>query len=120
MHLIIDGYGGDLQKLQDTEFIYQLLDSYPLQIGMSKISPPQVTRYIGTNPGDWGVSGFVLLAESHISIHTFPEHSYINIDVFSCKEFNPAQVIEMFQQQFHLVELQSYIINRPPVEAELK
>lgn len=31
-----------------------------------------------------GVSGFVLLAESHISIHTWPEHGYAAVDVYTC------------------------------------
>jgi S-adenosylmethionine decarboxylase len=31
-----------------------------------------------------GVSGFVLLAESHISIHTWPEHGYAAVDIYTC------------------------------------
>lgn len=112
MHLIIDGYSGNAQKMQDVDFIYQLLDAYPSQIGMTKISPPQVSKYIGSKPEDWGVSGFVLIAESHISIHTFPERSYINIDIFSCKEFDAEQTIRDLQQQFGLAEIRSYILNR--------
>ena len=112
MHLIIDGYRGDVQKMQDIDFIYQLLDIYPSQIGMTKISPPKVSKYIGSKSEDWGVSAFVLIAESHISIHTFPERSYINIDIFSCKEFNAEQTIKDLQQQFGLAEIRSYILNR--------
>lgn len=112
MHLIIDGYSGNAQKMQDVDFIYQLLDAYPSQIGMTKISPPQVSKYIGSKPEDWGISGFVLIAESHISIHTFPERSYINIDIFSCKEFDAEQTIRDLQQQFGLDEIRSYILNR--------
>ncbi|KPJ53124.1 MAG: hypothetical protein AMJ37_01870 [Dehalococcoidia bacterium DG_18] len=112
MHLIIDGYRGDVQKMQDVDFIYQLLDIYPSQIGMTKISPPKVSKYIGSKSEDWGVSAFVLIAESHISIHTFPERSYINIDIFSCKEFNAEQAIKDLQQKFGLAEVRSYILNR--------
>jgi len=112
MHLIIDGYSGDSQKMEDVDFIYQLLDAYPSKIGMTKISPPKVSKYIGSKPEDWGVSAFVLIAESHISIHTFPERSYLNIDIFSCKEFDAEQVIRDLQQGFGLAEVRSYIINR--------
>jgi S-adenosylmethionine decarboxylase len=112
MHLIIDGYSGNAQKMQDVDFIYQLLDAYPSQIGMTKISLPQVSKYTGSKPKDWGVSGFVLIAESHISIHTFPERSYINIDIFSCKEFDAEQTIRDLQQQFGLAEIRSYILSR--------
>jgi S-adenosylmethionine decarboxylase len=112
MHLIIDGYGGDPQKMQDVEFIYKILDGYPSQIGMTKISTPHVSKYVGSKPEDWGVSGFVLIAESHISIHTFPEKFYINIDVFSCKEFDAERAIKEFKHNFGLTEVRSYILNR--------
>jgi S-adenosylmethionine decarboxylase len=113
MHLIIDGHGGEPQRLWDVGFIYQLLARYPSQIGMSRVSPPQVAKYSCSDSTQGGVSGFVLLAESHISIHTFPEQSYINIDVFSCKDFNPEQAIREFQQLFCLTEVRSRILSRP-------
>ena len=69
MHLIIDAYVSDPHILEDERAIYELLNDYPSQIGMTKISSPYVRTYVGPNPEDWGVSGFVLIAESHISIH---------------------------------------------------
>jgi S-adenosylmethionine decarboxylase len=118
MHLIIDGYGGNPQRMQDVEFIDELLNVYPSQIGMTKISPAQVSRNVGPKPEDRGISGFVGLAESHISVHTFPERSYINIDIFSCKEFDAERVTQDLQEKFGLTELRSYILNRPSLGAE--
>jgi len=112
MHLIIDGYGNKSKFMEDEEFIYQLLDSYPSQIGMTKISAPFVFRYVGSKPEDWGISGFVFIAESHISIHTFAERCYVNIDVFSCKDFNAEQAIKGFKDKFQLTRLTSRLINR--------
>ncbi len=113
MHLIIDGYCGDSKKMQDTEFIHQFLDTYPGQIGMTKVSTPQVSRYESPNPQEHGLSGFILLAESHISIHVFPELSYVNIDIFSCNDFQSELVISQLQQKFGLTDLRSYVLNRP-------
>src|SRR5215831_19512661 len=72
-HLMLDGYGCEQKKLEDLEHIYRILEEYPGTIGMTKIMPPYVFRYTGVRPENWGVSGFVLIAESHISVHTFPE-----------------------------------------------
>ncbi|MGA7677631.1 MAG: S-adenosylmethionine decarboxylase [Dehalococcoidia bacterium] len=119
MHLIIDGYGDNPKVMQDEQFLYQLLDSYPAQIGMTKISSPLVFRYIGSRPEDWGISGFVFIAESHISIHTFVERRYINIDVFSCKDFNAEQVIKDLKDKFQLTKLSSRLINRDWKMADL-
>jgi len=85
VHLMLDGYGCDRSKLEDINFISSFLDEYPTEMDMTKIMPPYVFRYNGSVPEDWGVSGFVLIAESHISIHTFPEKRYLSLDMFSCQ-----------------------------------
>ena len=72
MHLTIDGFRGNPARLASEELVRELLDRIPDAIGMTKISTPHVQRYVGEKPADWGVSGFVLIAESHITIHTFP------------------------------------------------
>ena len=118
MHLIIDGYASDTKKIQDIEFIYHFLDAYPRQIGMTKVATPQVSKYESPETQERGISGFVLLAESHISIHVLPERSYINIDVFSCNEFESDQVVGTLQQQLGLTDVKSYILNRPQPNGE--
>jgi len=105
--------------MQDEQFIYQMLDSYPAQIGMTKIAPPLVFKYIGSKAEDWGISGFVFIAESHISVHTFAERSYINIDVFSCKDFNAEQVIKDIKDKFQLTRFSSRLINREWIADDL-
>ena len=112
MHLIIDGYGASPEKLQDLDSLFELLDNYPAEIGMTKIMPPYVFKYHGVRPEDWGLSGFVLIAESHISIHTFPEKQYLNIDVFSCKEFNPQLAIDFMKKQFAITETETRVLER--------
>jgi S-adenosylmethionine decarboxylase len=43
-----------------------------------------------------GLTGIVLLAESHISIHTWPERGEAAIDVFTCGERNSKEIAEFF------------------------
>lgn len=119
MHLIIDAFGGNKNVLQDEQFIYELLNSYPAKIGMTKISDPMVFRYSGKKPEDWGITGLVFIAESHISLHTFVERNFINIDVFSCKDFNAAQVIEDLKAAFELTKIRSCLLRREWTQDEL-
>lgn len=42
-----------------------------------------------------GITGVVLLAESHITVHTWPEHDYAAFDVFMCGDCNPMQAAEV-------------------------
>jgi S-adenosylmethionine decarboxylase len=108
VHLMLDGYGCDRSKLEDINFISSFLDEYPTEMDMTKIMPPYVFRYNGSVPEDWGVSGFVLIAESHISIHTFPEKRYLSLDMFSCKPFDTRTAAETIQKHF---KIQKYEIN---------
>ncbi len=112
MHLIIDGYGSDSEILQSEQFIYELLDQYPAEIGMTKISSPFVLRYVGDRPEEWGISGFVLIAESHISIHTFVERCFVNIDLFSCKDFDAALVAKDLANRLQLSEIRTHLLDR--------
>ena len=112
MHLVVDGYGADPEKLKDVDLVHTFLDEYPSAIGMTKIVPPQVYTYRGQTPEDWGVSGFVLIAESHISIHTFPDRGYVNIDVFSCKEFDARASLEDVKRTFSLTEVKVWTLDR--------
>lgn len=112
MHATIDGYGGDAAKLADVELIRSLLDRYPGEIGMTKISVPHVMEYVGEKPEDWGVSGFVLIAESHISIHTFVERRYVWVDIFSCKGFDATKAIDDLQRIFELETVETHILER--------
>jgi S-adenosylmethionine decarboxylase len=118
MHLIIDGYSSSQRLLRDEDFLRKWLESYPARIGMTRISPPYVLRYIGPVLEDWGISGFVFIAESHIGIHTFVEQNYVNIDVFSCKGFDTDRAIEDFREGFQLVKLRTCLINREWPKAE--
>jgi S-adenosylmethionine decarboxylase len=112
VHLVIDGYGADPARLQDTDLVLRFLDDHPSAIGMTKIAPPEVHTYRGSKPEDWGVSGFVLIAESHISIHTFPEKAYLNVDIFSCKVFDAAASIADLTDAFSLADVKTLTLDR--------
>ena len=79
---------------------------------MTKITPPAVYTYHGPTPEDWGVSGFVIIAESHISVHTFPDRGYVNIDVFSCKEFDTDDAMAQVGEFFTMAEVRNWVLER--------
>ena len=111
-HLMIDGYGGNSRKLKDLDLIYTFLDTYPEKMGMTKIMPPYVFKYIGKKPADWGLSGVVLIAESHISIHTFPLKQFLSVDIFSCKMFDSDEVIHFIEDLFSLTKTEVNELDR--------
>ena len=112
MHLVIDGYGGDIDKMWDEDLVRDFLYEYPDSLDMTRITEPKVLRYDAPKNEDSGVSGFVIIAESHISIHTFPRKDYINIDIFSCLPFDHERALEDVKALFALTEVKTWLLNR--------
>jgi S-adenosylmethionine decarboxylase len=111
-HLMLDGYGCEKTRLQDLNLVYRILDELPTRIGMTKIMPPYVFKYSGLRPEDWGLSGFVLIAESHISIHTFPEKNFVSVDIFSCKAFDSEFAAAYLEEAFEMAKVESTVLDR--------
>ena len=87
-HLMLDLGECNQQALENLDLVFDVLNQLPAKVGMTKITQPYVFKYHGVVPEDWGITGIVIIAESHISIHTFPEKRYVFIDLFSCKNFD--------------------------------
>ncbi len=112
MHLVIDGYGGDIDKMWDEDLVRDFLYQYPTSLNMTRITEPRVLRYEAPKSEDSGVSGFVIIAESHISIHTFPRKDYINIDIFSCRPFDHERALDDVKELFQLTEVKTWLLDR--------
>lgn len=112
MHLILDGYGANREKLADAETVTQFLLDLPEKMAMKPISAVQVCQYQGNLPDQNGVSGFVMIAESHISIHTWPEHRVLWADVFSCRSFNVDAIIEALVFTFGVKNYERQVLER--------
>jgi len=111
-HLTVDGYECDKQKLSDFNLVHKVLDELPEKIGMKKLMPPYVIKHVECPKEDWGITGFVVIAESHISIHTYPEKEFLAMDVFSCREFNAEKAIQFIKQAFNVKRMDLNILKR--------
>lgn len=80
---------------------------------MRRLIPPYVVAVPGNGKKDpGGYSGFVIIQESHVSIHTFPRRRFVSIDVYSCKDFDPAPVRRYFRRLFGIQKLENHLIVR--------
>ncbi len=114
-HLMLDCFECEAGTLTDPAKITALLEEFPGKIGMNKISPPYVFRCDEQEKG--GLSGVVLLAESHMTVHTFPNESQAFVDIFSCREFNLSFAAEYLTNYFgakrHEVKIPAQKLNFP-------
>lgn len=113
-HLTIDGYGGNHDQLNNKEIVLGALTDLPTKLGMKKLAEP-VVYFAPENdikdPGGW--SGFVVIAESHISIHTFPRRGFVSADVYTCQNgLDTESVISYFKDTFTLQDVEVNFIKR--------
>lgn len=120
-HLTIDGYGGNPELLNSQTLVQEVLTDLPKVLGMHTLSAPQVVEAPDNglkDPGGW--SGFVIIAESHISVHTFPRRGFVSIDVYTCQNgLDQDMIKQYFKDKFALQELEvNFIIRGSKYPAE--
>lgn len=107
-HLIFDAYGCNPEKLGDMELCYDVINELVNMADMKKMTEPMLIKSEGNlvlggkDPG--GFSGFVIIEESHISIHTFVKRGFVTIDLYSCKEFPSEGIVEYLKKTFESKE----------------
>lgn len=93
VHLIIDLLGAE--RLDDLDHVEATLRRCVQVAGATLL---HIHLHHFTPYG--GVSGVAVLAESHISIHTWPERDYAALDIFMCGETEPQLAVEVLREAF--------------------
>jgi len=111
-HITIDLKGCPKETLSNYELHFNYLKSLPELINMTPITQPYVFPYSGLVPEDKGITGIVIIAESHISIHSFEEKGYSFIDIFSCKDMDVDKAIRITLDMFKPEDYEINIVKR--------
>jgi len=111
-HLMLDLYGCNPEFTGNLEKCYKFLDELPTKIGMHKQSPPFIFYTDNEKyPDKAGLSGWVPVVESGISIHTLTPTNFISIDVYSCKKFDPKIIEKTIRDFFQPQEMEiNYVL----------
>ncbi|ALM87104.1 adenosylmethionine decarboxylase [Bordetella sp. N] len=88
-HVLADLHGVDPALLRDPDGLRDLLTGAALAAGAHVLGAH--FHHFG---GGEGVTGVVLLSESHITVHTWPEHAYAALDIFMCGRASPERALE--------------------------
>ncbi len=106
-HGLLDLYGCDEAILKDEGRLKTALAA-AAQAAEATI----LTEYFHTFGGAGGVTGVLLLAESHISIHTWPEHRFAAIDAFICGGMKLEKVKEVLCSELAAERVDWTVVNR--------
>ena len=108
-HYLLELYRCDFEKLNDESFLRCTLNN------AAKLANAKVLNLISNKFEPQGVTAIALLAESHLSIHTWPEAHYCAVDIFTCgqnmkPDISCKYLIEALMAEEHLLR----VINRNP------
>ena len=103
IHLLLELYGCNREKLNDELYLRCKLNS------AAKLANASVLNIVSNKFEPFGVTAIALLAESHLSIHTWPESQYSAIDIFTCgRNMKPKLasqfLIESLEASNHLLK----------------
>jgi len=108
----MDLKGCSKEILSNYNLHFNYLKVIPELINMTPITQPYVFPYSGLVPEDKGITGIVIIAESHISIHSFEEKGYCFIDIFSCKDFDVEKAIKVTLEFFKPESQEIHVVKR--------
>ena len=111
-HYLLELYRCDFEKLNDESFLRWTINN------ASKLANEKVLNLVSNKFEPHGVTAIALLAESHLSIHTWPEEHYSAVDIFTCgKNMKPDVSCKYLIQALMAGEHLLRVIHRnPPVK----
>ena len=114
-HLLLELYRCDCERLNDESFLRCTLNR------AAKLANATVLNLISNKFEPQGVTAIALLAESHISIHTWPESNYSAVDIFTCgQNMMPELASQYLIKSLMAKEHSLRVIERNPPTAVTK
>ena len=118
-HLLIDYSYCQTKHLSDKAFIKELL------LKAAKEANTEVVGEVFHQYSPQGISGIVLVAESHLSIHTWPEDNYAAVDIYTCGDCHPLKAHESIKRSlqtshFEMAEIQRGLVGPNKIQLPSK
>ncbi|MCS7118681.1 MAG: adenosylmethionine decarboxylase [Archaeoglobaceae archaeon] len=106
-HIIAELYGVNPELIAREEIVRQIVEGVVYEAGLNKVG----SIYRQFNPH--GVTGIVLISESHVSVHTWPEYELVNLDIFTCGDTSKAEkTFKLFLEKFKPKSYKHYVLDR--------
>ena len=105
-HYLVEYIDCDPEKLKFVKEVEDILDR------AAKISEATVLEQYFRQFDPVGVTGMIMIAESHFSIHTWPEDNYAAFDILTCGEMYPQKAIDLIKNEFQAQKVDIQIIER--------
>ncbi len=109
-HFIAELTGCDAARLSDLDQVTRAM------LAAAEASGATIVTHTFHHFSPLGVSGMVIIAESHLAIHTWPEHRFAAVDFFSCiNRVEPERALQLLQERLGAEHLEVLHLERGPL-----
>lgn len=114
-HLLVEYYDCDVEILKNT----LLIEKYMIEA--AKVAKATIVESVFHTFNPWGVSGVIVIEESHLTIHTWPEYKYAAVDLFTCGNMiNPLAAFNLLEMKLKAERFDLKEVSRGSLERILK
>ena len=113
LHTLLEFHGCDPFLLKNAEALR------PIMLDAVRAGKGTIVTEIFHTFSPHGVSGVIVISESHVAIHTWPEHAFAAVDIFSCSSaLDQVKIEECIQRALRATNVTRRIFQRGPMESE--
>jgi S-adenosylmethionine decarboxylase len=108
---VVEAFGCEPSRLADLPKVRAFLETLIAGLNLHPIREPLWHKF----PAPGGITGLVLLAESHLAVHSFPEHGSLTLNLFCCRPRAEWNFRESLEREFGADEVRVRVLDRPYV-----
>lgn len=111
---IVDAFGCLPERLRDEGQIRKIFEDAVRELSLHPVGEAHFHQF----PGAGGITGFVMLSESHLSCHTFPETGYAAFNLYSCRPRETWPWAERLQEALLATDVRVRRVSRPEMAVD--
>ncbi|MGB9763356.1 MAG: adenosylmethionine decarboxylase [Minisyncoccia bacterium] len=115
-HLLVEAIIKNQKDLTNKVLIKKMFEQIVKAVNITPVLDPVIYQFPKKPEAPknlkGGITAFYIIAESHLSIHTWPEDNYFAFDFFSCTNFNEKKVIDIIEKTFEIKKFYQKVIDR--------
>lgn len=106
-HWLVELQACETKTLREVKTVAEIMEAAVEASGATKVE----SRFHQFNP--YGVSGVIIIMESHFTVHTWPEYAYAAVDIFTCGDLiNTEKAVNFLQEAFGAKQVSTQLIER--------
>lgn len=105
-HFLVEFIGCDAKTISHVDQVQ------PILLESARISEATIVEHFFKQYEPIGVTGIILISESHFSVHTWPEDQYVAFDILTCGPMYPEKAIDYLAQKFAAKDVRKQVLTR--------